>query len=42
MYLFIQRFASWLYNYGKANAKMASVRGSYEAPVPQCLNSKHK
>lgn len=29
--------ASWLYEYGKANAGVPSLRGSYEAPVPQQL-----
>lgn len=29
--------AEWLYAYGKANAGMASIRGSYEAPVPKKL-----
>lgn len=29
--------ADWFYNYGKANAGMTSIRGSYEAPVPKRL-----
>lgn len=29
--------ATWLYQHGKVNAGMASLRGSYEAPVPQQL-----
>lgn len=42
MHSFIQKFASWLFNYGKANAGMPSVRGSYEAAVPQSLSSQQK
>lgn len=34
---FIRLFASWLYRYGKANAGMPSIRGSYEAPVPKAF-----
>lgn len=37
MQRFLQRFVNWLYNYGKANAGMPSIRGSYEVPVPECL-----
>ena len=29
--------AKWLCSYGKTNAGMASIRGSYEAPVPKTL-----
>lgn len=42
MHSFIRKFALWLFNYGKVNAGMASIRGAYEVPVPQCLSSKHK
>lgn len=34
---FIRLFASWLYRYGKTNAGMPSIRGSYETPVPKAL-----
>lgn len=30
----LKMVADWLFNYGKTNAGMASIRGSYEAPVP--------
>lgn len=39
---FIQLFASWLFQYGKANAGMPSVRGSYEVPVPASLHSQNE
>lgn len=42
MHSLIQKFASWLFNYGKVNAGMASIRGAYEVPVPQYLNSERK
>lgn len=29
--------AAWLFKSGKAYAGMASIRGSYEAPVPKSL-----
>ncbi|MGM9600532.1 MAG: hypothetical protein ACI3W5_02955 [Faecousia sp.] len=31
--------AGWIYNYSKANAGMASIRGSYETKVPEQLKS---
>lgn len=34
---FIRLFASWLYCYGKTNAGMPSIRGSYEVPVPKAF-----
>lgn len=33
----MEMLANWLYEYGKTNAGMPSLRGSYEAPVPQQL-----
>lgn len=42
MYSLIQLFASWLLKYGKANAGMPSVRGSYEAPIPASLRSQYE
>lgn len=36
---FFKAIANWLYAYGKTNAGMPSIRGSYEAPVPEKLRS---
>lgn len=37
MNVILNLFANWLYKYGKTNAGIPSLRGSYEAPVPQQL-----
>ena len=42
MHSFFQLLASWLLKYGKANAGMPSVRGSYETPIPAGLRSQYE
>lgn len=37
-----EAIANWLYEYGKTNAGMPSIRGSYEAPVPEQLFANEK
>ena len=37
-----EAIANWLYEYGKTNAGIPSIRGSYEAPVPEQLRSDNK
>ena len=34
--------ANWLCHHGKANAGSRSIRGAYEAPVPQQLQEQNK
>lgn len=40
MQRFLKIIAHWIYHYGKVNAGMASIRGSYEEPVPTTLQNK--
>lgn len=37
-----EAIANWLYEYGRTNAGMPSIRGSYEAPVPEQLYTDSK
>lgn len=42
MNVILKTIANWFYKHGKANAGMASIRGAYEAPVPQQLQEQDK
>ena len=42
MNVILKTIANWFYKLGKANAGMASIRGAYEAPVPQQLQEQDK
>ena len=42
MNVILKTIANWFYKHGKANAGMASIRGAYEAPVPQQLQEQEQ